>query len=87
MIVDVTGADIAPSNTDPSFERGAAFLAELLTVGPEAAGIAFQQMNPDQRMQVLADLFALMQFLREIWNGLDNWNQRDIAEHSQPEIN
>ena len=88
MLVDLNGAAVAPSNEAPSFERGAAFLAELLTVGPESAGAAFQQMTPAQREQILADLFALMQFLREVWNGLDTWNQRDVADHApQPETN
>lgn len=88
MLVDIRGDEIAPSNEDPSFERGAAFLAELMTIGPEAAGTAFLKMNPEQRQQVLADLFVLMQFLREIWNTLDVWNQRDIEDNKpQPENN
>lgn len=76
MLVDLNGADIPPSATEPSFERGAAFMAELLVVGPEVAGDAFQKMTAEQRDQLLLDLHAFWQFQREIWIGLDTWNTR-----------
>lgn len=88
MLVDVTGAEIAPSDDAPSMERGAAMVAEMLTAGPDAIGEAFKAMTPERRTAVLADLFEFMQFQRAVWNALDVWNQRDIAEHQpQPEAN
>lgn len=83
MLVDVSGTPIVDEHA-PSMERGAAFLAELLTVGPETVAEALQA-SPEVRSRLLDDLHALSMFLGEIHGAIYRYHVDHLPPASATE--
>lgn len=81
-LVDLSGNEI-PSEGAPSMERGAAWLAELLELGPDTAAEAFVGMTHADRETLLNDIQALMMFLREFWAHYHSYHLANPAPPSE----
>jgi hypothetical protein len=78
-LVDLSGKAL-DSESAPSMERGASWLAEALEVGYETAGLGFVGMTHARREQLLGDIQQLMMFLRETWSAMHSYHMAHPAE-------